>query len=170
MTSQYDWCSYCSTVWNFDNQYFWHAHRLYYSTSVDNYGGTFGWVTNWTLPQVWPLTSYDFSSLHFLLRLTCWTKRPSRSGNTPFDSKPPFHSQSQSLPWWSSGCIIRPSFMTCPWMRMFGSTRNKGGTKGPLSHHVKYWELQRLPNKHVCHTEQELSQDLGGKDYCHPLE
>jgi hypothetical protein len=23
---------------------------------VDNYGGTFGWVTNWTLPQVWVVT------------------------------------------------------------------------------------------------------------------
>ena len=52
MTSQYGWCSYCSSVWDFDNQCFWDAHQLYYFTSVDNCGGTFAWITHWTPFQV----------------------------------------------------------------------------------------------------------------------
>ena len=52
MASQYEWHSYCSLIWKYDKQCFWEALWLYYFTCVHNYGGTFAWVTNWTLSQV----------------------------------------------------------------------------------------------------------------------
>ena len=52
MASQYEWHSYCSLTWKYDNQCFWDALWLYYSTSVYNYVGSFVQVTNWTLSQV----------------------------------------------------------------------------------------------------------------------
>ena len=55
MASQYEWHSYCSSIWKYDNQCFWDALWLYYSTCVHNYGGTFARVTNWTLSQVCPV-------------------------------------------------------------------------------------------------------------------
>ena len=54
MASQYEWHSYCSSIWKYDNQCFWDALWLYYSTCVHNYGGTFAWVTNWTLKWMLP--------------------------------------------------------------------------------------------------------------------
>ena len=52
MASQYEWHSYCSSTWKYDNQCFWDAIWLYNSTSVYNYVGSFVQVTNWTLSQV----------------------------------------------------------------------------------------------------------------------
>ena len=46
MASQFEWHSYCSSIWKYDNQCFWDALWLYYSTCVHNYGGTFARVTN----------------------------------------------------------------------------------------------------------------------------
>ena len=65
MTNQYDLCSYCSSIWKFDNQCFQDAGRLNYSTSINNYVGTFVWVTNHTLFQVfddywWLVIDIDF--------------------------------------------------------------------------------------------------------------
>ena len=53
MASQYEWHTYCSSIWKYDNQCFWDALWLYYSTCVYNYGGTFAQATNWTLSQVY---------------------------------------------------------------------------------------------------------------------
>ena len=85
---QYEWHSYCSSIWKYDNQCFWDALWLSYSTCVHNYGGTFAQVTNWTMSQVGLRTARITGTAISFTPVKCfWSRQPSRFSWPPIANR-----------------------------------------------------------------------------------